>query len=109
MSPIGYMRSCMSRLDPSVRRRRTLTAGVLMLVLFGVAALDAISDRGQALRPVDIVRVTGIVGLALVLALRSTTSFKIGARRPELDDELTQAHRGAAARLGFLAMMLTAL
>jgi hypothetical protein len=99
----------MTRIDPGVRRRRTLTAGALMLVLFGVAALDAISDRGQALRLVDIVRVTGIVALALVLALRSTTSFTIRARRPELDDELTQAHRGSAARWGFLLMMLGAL
>lgn len=53
--------------------------------------------------------ITGIVALALVLAIRSTTSFTLRARQPELDDELTQAHRGSAARWGFLVMMLGAL
>jgi drug/metabolite transporter (DMT)-like permease len=96
----------MSRLDPGVRRRRTLTAGAAMLVLSGVAAIEVLSPHNAPLRPVEIVRVSGLVLLAAVLALRSTTSFTLRRRQPELDDEVTRAHRGSAARWGFLVVML---
>jgi hypothetical protein len=93
--------------DPSERRRRALVA--VMLILF--AACGGMIDRvvfGHTghWRPVDYVRVGALMTLALVLALRATTSFRLLNRHPEIDDELTRANRASAATWGFWAVML---
>jgi hypothetical protein len=48
--------------------------------------------------------VGAILLLALVVAVRSTTSFSLSARVPALDDELTRANRASAAGWGFWAL-----
>lgn len=92
--------------DPSTRRRRTILAGALMLSIFSFAAFNAVLPHEGALRPVDIVRISGLIALALVLAIRSTTSFTLMRRNPELDDELSRANRAAAATFGFWTLLL---
>ena len=92
--------------DPSTRRRRTILAGALMLSIFSFAAFNAVLPHEGALRGVDIVRISGLIALTLVLAIRSTTSFTLMRRNPELDDELSRANRAAAATLGFWALLL---
>ncbi|HVY90692.1 MAG TPA: hypothetical protein VG942_17635, partial [Hyphomonadaceae bacterium] len=72
-----------------MRRRRTITAAAIMLMLFGLSAFSAITPVNSPPRPVDFVRYSGLIGLTIVLAIRSTTSFSFGRRNPELDDELT--------------------
>jgi hypothetical protein len=90
--------------DPSERRRRALTGSVLILVMAGVAAVDALAAHAEQWRLVDGVRVGAILLLALVVALRSTTSFTLMRRVPALDDELTRANRASAAAWGFWAL-----
>src|SRR5262245_15751841 len=96
-------------LDPSTRRRRVITAGSIMLVIIGVAASNAFLPHEGTLRAVDIVRISGLTVLTLVLALRSTTSFSLMRRRPELDDEVSRANRSSAALAGFWAMLLASI
>jgi hypothetical protein len=91
--------------DPSERRRRALTGVLMILVMAGFAAVDALSSREGEWRLVDGVRVGAILLLALVVAVRSTTSFRFGARVPALDDELARANRASAAGWGFWALM----
>jgi hypothetical protein len=91
--------------DPAVVRRRVITGGMLMLLLFG-GALAATSNFAGVWRTVDIVKFTGLMFLCLVIALRSTTNFRFGARNPALDDELTRANRASAAQFGFWAMFI---
>ena len=57
-------------------------------------------------RGVDITRAAGFVLLAVVLSVRSTSSFSLVGRNKVLDDELTRANRASAARYGFWALML---
>jgi hypothetical protein len=97
----------MPSLDPSKRRRRTILAAALMLAIFSFAVINAVLPREGALRAVDIVRLSGFIALALVLALRSTTNFTLLRRNPELDDELSRANRSSAAVLGFWVLLLT--
>ena len=96
----------MPSLDPSKRRRRTILAAALMLAIFSFAVINAVLPHEGALRAVDIVRISGFIALALVLALRSTTNFTLLRRNPELDDELSRANRSAAAVLGFWVLLL---
>jgi hypothetical protein len=53
------------------------------------------------------VKITGLMFLSMVIALRSTTNFRFGKRDPALDDEFTRANRASAAQYGFLAMFIT--
>ncbi len=95
-------------IDPAKRRRRAIIAASVMLVVVAFAAVDAVLPHRVALRAVDIVRITALIVLALVLALRSTSNFTFAKRNPELDDELTRANRASAAFIGFWAMLLAA-
>lgn len=92
------------------RRRRVVMAGAIMLLLVSlqVYALATPVTEG-APRAVDIVRTVGFAGLALVLALRSTTAFSLFGRDARMDDELVQANRANAAKWGYLTLMLGAL
>lgn len=96
----------------SRRRQRTILAGAIILMTAAAAAVNAtaeISADHAAWRPVDLVRVGGLLLLSLVLAVRSTTAFSLIGRDPTLDDELARAHRAAAARFGFWVMLLGAI
>jgi hypothetical protein len=95
--------------DPSERRRRALIAVVLILIMAGTAAVDALSEHAGALRLVDGARLAAVLLLSLVVSLRATTSFTLKRRDAALDDELTRANRASAATWGFWALMLTAL
>ena len=90
--------------DPSRRRRRALTAGAMLLLITAFAASETIASHGGAWRLVDAVRVGAVLVLALVISLRSTTSFTLMRRNPALDDELTRANRASAAAWGFWAL-----
>lgn len=92
--------------DPARRRRRTITAATIFLLVTVLSVMNATAGSDGALRTVDIVRISALVFLAIVLALRSTTNFTLLARKPELDDELTRANRANAAVVGFWAMLL---
>ena len=96
-------------LDPSTRRRRVITASSIMLVIIGFAATNAFLPPHATLRAVDIVRISGLIMLALVLALRATTNFTLLRRRPELDDELSRANRSAATLAAFWVMLLASM
>jgi hypothetical protein len=76
--------------------------------VFGAYQVFERMDGGGG-RIVDLVRVGGIALLALVLSIRSTTSFSFLPRNPRLDDEHTRENRLRAGRWGFWAMMLTAI
>lgn len=93
--------------DPAATRRRVITAGMLMLLLFGGSVMAATSEFSGVWRPVTIVKISGIMFLAMVIALRSTTNFRFGKRDLTLDDELTRANRASAAQFGFWAMFIT--
>jgi hypothetical protein len=90
--------------DPSERRRRALMGAVFIMALAAIAAVDALAPRAGDWRLIDGVRVGAILLLALVVAVRSTTSFSLSARVPALDDELTRANRASAAGWGFWAL-----
>jgi hypothetical protein len=90
----------------TTRRRRAVLAGAA--VLLAVFATVMTVSPADTLRDVDLVRTAGFVGLALVLAVRSTTAFSFAGRNAVLDDELTRANRASAARIGFWAMFLAA-
>jgi hypothetical protein len=94
-----------AKLDPSRRRRRVLIAGTTLLVIFAVAAANALAERQGAWRLVDYIRVGGLGVMATAIALRSTTSLRFTPRNPELDDELARANRASAAQTGFWALM----
>jgi len=93
--------------DPAVTRRGVITNGMLMLLLFGGGTLAATSEFSGGWRTVEIVKITGLMFLSMVIALRSTTNFRFGKRDPALDDELTRANRASAAQYGFWAMFVT--
>jgi hypothetical protein len=76
----------------------------MLLVMTTVAAADALTAHGAQWRLVDGVRVGAVLFLALVLALRATTSFSLLPRNPALDDELTRANRASASAWGFWAL-----
>lgn len=86
-------------------RRGQLIAATGVLLLTCVMASDAIAPRGEALRAVDLVRIGTVLLLVLVLALRSTTGFRVRREGPELHDELTRANRATAARWGFWSLL----
>ncbi|MEZ5938001.1 MAG: hypothetical protein R3C52_07250 [Hyphomonadaceae bacterium] len=93
------------------RRRRSLMAALAILIM---TALQVLTFRREVLeagsiRLVDAVQLAGFVVLALVLALRSTTAFRMPWRRPELNDELVVHNRGSAARWGFWALVVCGL
>jgi hypothetical protein len=92
--------------DPSERRRRALMGAVLILVMAGFAAVDALAPRAGEWRVIDGLRVGAILLLALIVAVRATTSFSLVARTPALDDELTRANRASAAGWGFWALLV---
>ena len=92
--------------DPSERRRRVMTVSMLYLVVLGGGALVMLWAPRDHWRPVDLVRIGGILSLALVLGLRATTNFRFTPRNPALDDELTRANRASAAGWGYWALML---
>ena len=58
-----------------------------MLAIFSFVAFNAATPHEGALRGVDIVRLSGLIALALVLALRSTTSFTLMRRTPGQEEE----------------------
>lgn len=91
--------------DPSERRRRALMGAVMILAMAGFAAADVLTARAGDWRAIDGVRVGAILLLALLVAVRSTTSFTLSTRTPALDDELTRANRASAAGWGFWALM----
>ena len=80
-----------------------------MLVIISFAAANAFLPHQDTLRAVDIVRISGLVVLTLVLALRATTNFSLLPRKPELDDELARANRSSAALAGFWVMLLASI
>ena len=91
----------------SDRRRRVLLAAVaMMIIIIGAVATSTANIEIGHPRAVDLVRTVGFSVLALVIAIRSTTSFSFLKRDPTLDDELTRANRASAARVGFWALML---
>ncbi|HVY85312.1 MAG TPA: hypothetical protein VG943_09275 [Caulobacterales bacterium] len=92
--------------DPGERRRRVITAAAIMLMLMAGAAVTAASTHSGPPRPVDLVRDSGLLLLALVIALRATTSFTLLKRNAELDDELSRATRAGAARAGYWALLI---
>ena len=92
-----------AKVDPGKRRRRVLTAALLILVMASFTAIDALSSHDWQWRLIDQVRVGAIVLLALVLSLRSTTGVTLRRRDPALDDELTRANRASAAVWGYWA------
>jgi hypothetical protein len=96
-------------IDLSEQRRRTILSALLLMVVLGGGALDAAYERVGAWRGVDIVKVSGIIALAIVLALRSTTAIRLTPRNRELDDELSRANRQSAAAWGFWGLMLALL
>lgn len=78
---------------------------VFLMLLAG--AFTAFTDVAPGdWRGVDITRAAGFVLLAIVLSVRSTSSFSLIGRNSVLDDELTRANRASAARYGFWALML---
>jgi len=81
-------------------------AATAVLLVTGSGVVTAMSEHIGALRSVDIVKIGALLVLALLLALRATTSFRLTKRNPALDDELTRANRASAARAGFWAMMI---
>src|SRR5436190_13963553 len=93
------------RIDPAERRRRTLFAVTLIMVTIGGGILNAASEHVGHWRSVDIVKVSSLLVLAFVLALRSTTAIRLKPRNPALDDELTRANRASAAGWGFWFLM----
>lgn len=95
-------------IDLASRRRRAILAGAAILLITIGGIYTSLDERGAdaAMRAVDWVRLAAFLILALVLALRSTTSFSFLGRNPVLDDELTRANRASAARVGFWALML---
>lgn len=94
----------------TTRRRRTILMGAIVLMTIIVAAMTAFSNATPGeWRNVDIVRVSAFLFLALVLGLRSTTAFSLVGRNAALDDELTRANRATAARVGFWALLLSAM
>ena len=95
--------------DPSERRRRALIAAVLLMIMAGTAAVDALSEHADGLRLIDGVRLAAVLLLSLVVAIRATTNFSLRRREPALDDELTRANRASAAAWGFWALMLASL
>jgi len=95
--------------DPAETRLRTVLSATLIMFLVGGGALNATYEHGDHWRPVDFVRVSGILALAFVLAARSTTAIRLTPRNPALDDELTRANRASAAGWGFWGLMLTLL
>ena len=95
--------------DPSERRRRALIAAVLLMIMAGTAAVDALSEHADALRLIDGVRLAAVLLLSLVVPIRATTNFSLRRREPALDDELTRANRASAAAWGFWALMLASL
>lgn len=91
---------------PEVRRRTLLVAVCVFLMLLA-GAFTAFTDVAPgAWRAVDITRAAGFVLFAIVLSVRSTSSFSLIGRNGVLDDELTRANRASAARYGFWALML---
>lgn len=92
--------------DPADRRRRVIVAATAILIVVGAGVVTAASEHATHLRNVDIVKIGAVTFLALVLGLRSTTSFRLTKRNPVLDDELTRANRASAARSGYWAMMI---
>ena len=93
--------------DPSERRRRALGAVMLILFAAGGGMIDrVVFEHAGPWRNVDYVRVGALMTLALVLAVRATTSFRLLNRHPEIDDELTRANRASAAVWGYWAVML---
>lgn len=91
---------------PEGRRRGLLVVvGVFLMTLAG--AFTAFTDVAPGdWRAVDITRAAAFVLLAIVLSVRSTSSFSVVGRNSVLDDELTRANRASAARFGFWALML---
>lgn len=91
---------------PEVRRRTLLVAVCLFLMMLA-GAFTAFTDVAPGgWRGVDITRAAGFVLLAVVLSVRSTSSFSLIGRNEVLDDELTRANRASAARYGFWALMM---
>ena len=93
--------------DPSERRRRALLAVMLILLAVCGGMIDrVVFEHSGHWRAVDFVRVGALMTLALVLALRATSNFRLLNRHPEIDDELTRANRASAANWGYWAVML---
>ena len=98
-----------SKHDPSLRRRRALTAAVLILLMTSAAAIDALVEHSGAWRLVDYARLAAMLLLALVISLRATSNFSFLKRAPELDDELTRANRASAATWGYWGFFIALL
>ena len=91
--------------DLPEQRRRMLIASTLIMVTIGGGILTAASEHVAHWRSVDILKLSGLMVLAFVLALRSTTAIRLRPRNPVLDDELTRANRASAAGWGFWFLM----
>jgi hypothetical protein len=87
--------------DPTVRRRRALTAAILILFMACITAVETLTERGGAWRFIDYARLFAILVLALLISVRATTNFTLTRRVPECDDELTRANRASAATWGY--------
>lgn len=95
--------------DPSESRRRALLIAGATLLVTCVSTFDAFMTKTEQLDSFDIVRISMVMLLSLVLALRSTTGFTIRREQPELGDELVRANRASAALWGFGTMFLGAI
>lgn len=91
--------------DPTERRRRTMIGATMVMLTIGSSALLTTLEHSDHWRPVDLVKVGGILTMAFVLALRSTTPIRFTPRDPALDDESARANRASAAGWGFWLLM----
>ena len=99
--------------DQLSRRRAKMLP--LLAIIFLTQQAAYISDRYEgasaAVRTVDHVKIGAWLILSVVLLLALTTGgfwFKSRSVRALLDDEVTQANRAAALKLGFVATMISA-
>lgn len=94
--------------DPAIQRRRAIVAATIILLVIGAGVMTAFSEQSGPMRSVDLVKIGSLIVLALILGLRSTTSFTLAKRNAALDDELTRANRASAAQVGYWVLMLGA-
>ncbi len=91
--------------DPTERRRRAMIGSTMVMLIIGSTAIQTTIEHGEPWRSVDYMKIGAILFLALLLALRSTTPFRLTPRNPALDDETARAHRASAAGWGFWLLM----
>ena len=93
-------------------RRRARMLPILAVIYLTQQASYFSQFHGEAVRPVDHVKIGAWVILSLVLlAALTTKGFWLRSReiRDMIDDETTRAHRGDALGWGFVFSILTAI